>query len=494
MKLSIYTKILSRQLITKWGRFILASGGIMVGIWAIVLTTSLSTGVLGTITTALNSQASAREISIFSREDGQTSFFNPGAGQAPKFVALGQDDIKKISAKDPNIIDIQPDLAIANGGLKTVLDQTGKPDRCYDINKLNTGEPDKNAQPKPIENPEKTNQDLAKCTTLTFSSFVFENLYLSKKDNWLGQTTKPAQSEIVLCFKCNDLGQKLGYKEPKEMLGQSISLDFVFAPNLYKPGTTYDTANLTRQNKINNTNRTAKFKIASVIDDRNDSFLAGSSSYMDIANYYQTMRTNNPNLNDKDFGTLQLTGFLKSYDSLASSKEILANNKLLGFSILEGILTGVTAFFAGLTVVLSGFGLIAMIASIFGIVNVMAISVLERQKEIGVLKALGAKNWDIFMIFLFESILLGFLGWLFGVLLAIASGLGIAKLFNLYSNNNPDWQKNLAGLNIKEFNPSFSWWLLLGCLILAVVVTAISGLAPAIKAARQNPVDVLRSE
>jgi putative ABC transport system permease protein len=55
-------------------------------------------------------------------------------------------------------------------------------------------------------------------------------------------------------------------------------------------------------------------------------------------------------------------------------------------------------------------------------------------------------------------------------------------------------EENLESLNITEFSPSFPWWLIGGTLLLALIFTILSGVYPAIKAGKQNPVDVLRSE
>jgi putative ABC transport system permease protein len=164
------------------------------------------------------------------------------------------------------------------------------------------------------------------------------------------------------------------------------------------------------------------------------------------------------------------------------------------FSLAEVLIGSVQAAFNVLTIVLSGFGFIALVASIFGIVNVMTISVLERRKEIGVLKSLGARDMDIFKIFFLESAVLGFIGWLGGTLLGLFGGFLISTIFKAFINSNSDWKKNLEGLNIDNFSPSFPWWLLLGTLAVALFFTTLSGIFPAIRAGRQNPVEVLRSE
>ena len=89
---------------------------------------------------------------------------------------------------------------------------------------------------------------------------------------------------------------------------------------------------------------------------------------------------------------------------------------------------------------------------------------------------------------------LGFIGWSMGTILSLIVGGIVSLIFKFVFNSNADWKRNLEALNITEFSPSFPWWLLGGTLLLALVFTVLSGVYPAIKASKQNPVDVLRSE
>ena len=110
MNIQGYLIILQRQLQQKWGRFLLASGGIMVGIWAISLTTSLSLGLSQTIVTAINSQPFAREISLTKTESNQISFFE--VSTAPVFMPLSLAELQNISREDSRILAIYPALHI----------------------------------------------------------------------------------------------------------------------------------------------------------------------------------------------------------------------------------------------------------------------------------------------------------------------------------------------------------------------------------------------
>ncbi len=124
--------------------------------------------------------------------------------------------------------------------------------------------------------------------------------------------------------------------------------------------------------------------------------------------------------------------------------------------------------------------LVSVIVSAINTSNTMITSVLERYKEIGVMKSIGAKNSEILWIFLFESALIGFVAGLIGV----GIGAGLSYLGG----------EILASLGWSFLKPMFSVWLFVGCVAFATITGAVSGVAPAIRASRINPVDALRYE
>jgi len=138
---------------------------------------------------------------------------------------------------------------------------------------------------------------------------------------------------------------------------------------------------------------------------------------------------------------------------------------------VNSILGGVKAF---LVIIAS----ISIIVGAVGIINTMTTSVLERTKEIGTMKAIGAKNSDIFKIFLFESGLLGLIGGIIGVVIGLIIGyVGILAI------------NNFIGIVTK---PTISLILIFFLLIESFIVGSAAGIVPALNAARQNPVEALR--
>ena len=115
-----------------------------------------------------------------------------------------------------------------------------------------------------------------------------------------------------------------------------------------------------------------------------------------------------------------------------------------------------------------------------GIMNTMYTSVLERTKEIGVMKSIGAKNSAIFTIFFVESGLLGMVGGLIGIILGMAFAFGLSAA-------------GRAFLGSELIQASISLWLVAGALLFSFILGTAFGMLPAYQASKLNPVDSLRS-
>jgi len=147
----------------------------------------------------------------------------------------------------------------------------------------------------------------------------------------------------------------------------------------------------------------------------------------------------------------------------------------------EELLSSFDSILNIITVFLVGIAAISLLVGAIGIMNTMYTSVLERTKEIGTMKAVGAKNSDILWIFLFESGLIGFIGGTMGVLL----GYGISKTVEIIA---------ITTLNTTLLRAAVPAYLILGCLGFAFLIGALSGTIPALMASKLKPVDALRYE
>jgi putative ABC transport system permease protein len=131
------------------------------------------------------------------------------------------------------------------------------------------------------------------------------------------------------------------------------------------------------------------------------------------------------------------------------------------------------------------FGSLAIAVATFGIVNTLVMAILERRREIGVLKALGAADSDVQQLFFVEAGVMGFFGGVLGVGFGWLLGVLITFGTNAYLK-----RQNLNPIELS----SVPWWLVLVALGFGVLVSLIAGMYPASRAAKLNPVDALRYE
>lgn len=137
--------------------------------------------------------------------------------------------------------------------------------------------------------------------------------------------------------------------------------------------------------------------------------------------------------------------------------------------------------FAVVQAVFVGIAAISLVVGGIGIMNTMYTSVLERTKEVGTMKAIGAKNSDILTLFLFESGLLGLVGGGIGVLI----GMGIGKSVEYVAT---------VQLGTPYLQAIFGWPLVMGALAFSFFIGAASGILPAMQAAKLKPAQALRYE
>lgn len=154
------------------------------------------------------------------------------------------------------------------------------------------------------------------------------------------------------------------------------------------------------------------------------------------------------------------------------------------FSILDAS-KGITRFFTVLDLFLGIFGSLALAVASLGIINTLVMAILERRREIGIMKAIGASNGDVKSIFFFEAGAMGLWGGSLGVLL----GWMIGRIINLGANIYMERQQ------LKPENFWYvPWWLVAAAVGFSIVVSLIAGLYPAARAAKLDPVQALRHE
>jgi putative ABC transport system permease protein len=154
------------------------------------------------------------------------------------------------------------------------------------------------------------------------------------------------------------------------------------------------------------------------------------------------------------------------------------------FSILDAS-RSIQQFFKVLYAFLGIFGSLALVVSSIGIVNTLVMAILERRREIGIMKAIGASDKDVMKLFFAEAGAMGLLGGVIGV----ALGWAIGQVINLGTN---------IYLKSQSFPPEHFWavplWLVGFALLFSFLVSLAAGLYPAARAARLDPVQALRYE
>jgi len=162
----------------------------------------------------------------------------------------------------------------------------------------------------------------------------------------------------------------------------------------------------------------------------------------------------------------------KERDLEIGEEDFSVQTPLQSISAVNNILTIVNLIFLGIAS-------ISLIVGGIGIANTMYTSVLERKREIGVMKSIGAKNSDILLIFIFESGLLGLVGGIIGSLIGLGLAFSASELIG-------------ASLGAISLKVQISYTLIFTAVLFSFLVGTLAGILPAMQAAKMNPVEALR--
>jgi len=173
-------------------------------------------------------------------------------------------------------------------------------------------------------------------------------------------------------------------------------------------------------------------------------------------------------------------------DGSQYTDQVAREVKSLGLSTVTAtdMLGIIGTIFGIVKAILSAFGLIALAVASLSIVNTLIMSVYERTREIGVMKAVGASKGTIRILFTAEGAAIGLLGGAIGVAIAYLLGFAIDRIARA------TFLKDFQTIHVSVF----PWWLIIGVIALTTVIATLAALYPAHRAARLDPIESLRYE
>ncbi|OGD61702.1 hypothetical protein A3A71_00730 [Candidatus Berkelbacteria bacterium RIFCSPLOWO2_01_FULL_50_28] len=176
---------------------------------------------------------------------------------------------------------------------------------------------------------------------------------------------------------------------------------------------------------------------------------------------------------------------VENVSEIAQTRQQIADLGGLQTEYVGDIISQLNGIFSVVRTVLAGFGLIATFVAALGMFNTLSVSLMERTREIGVMKTLGTKRRDVWKLFLVEGMLISILGGIGGIALGLGVGYGLNGIVNLIAKATGNATTSFY------YAPPLFLLLIIGLIIL---LGALVGLIPARRATKISPLEALRYE
>ncbi len=284
--------------------------------------------------------------------------------------------------------------------------------------------------------------------------FELEGLKIADGSPLIGEAGKPrAGNDPREILVSSAIGKVFG-REPKNLLGQKVSFSLLPMSNA---GSSGSQANI----------------------DENDYTIVGVTQSEDAVFYAAADGLNIPS----EIPYTKLKVRCHSSDVMSATRDAITKK---GFSVssLSETVAEVNKLFRVVNIVLGLFGIVTLAVSAIGMFNTMTVALLERTREIGIMRSIGASKLDILSMFIIESTLMGFFGGIAGIILGIASGQTVNLIVNIAA-------KYFGGKSLDLF--AYPFWFLGIILAFSIIIGFATGLGPAKRASALDPLEALRS-
>ena len=414
------------------GRVILTAIGVIIGTAAVVTLISLGAGLQESATSQLWG------INVLSNIEVYPGYPNMSANG---MTMITEDDIKKITPDVVSQFEAMPGVERViikqsiNSGIEISLDKLSAWGNITGVNISDLADMGVAAQ--------QGTTDLTGKGTIVVGSWIENNFY--------DPNQRPGDDPL----------------EPPDLMGKTLKVDFI---KWNSDGT--------------ETRKTMRLEVVGVLAESR-----GEADYNIYMNWDEVLKLNDwvagSRVDYKKQGYNNVTVKATSPEVVIDLTQQITDMGFQAYSPQSQV-ESITGFFTIMQVVFGGVGAIALLVAAIGIANTMAMAILERTREIGIMKAIGATNNNILSIFLGEAAGIGFLGGVGGFLL----GWAICGIINLLAGSYLTSQSG-GGTTLATSIPV---WLPLFSIVFATIVGLISGLYPALTAATLVPVDALKYE